>query len=121
MAQSNVAERGWVGWSTVAGRVVGLDRVGVLLLVLNLLDAVFTLTFLQIGVAEEANPIMRMAYESSPLSFMAIKLGIVNLGVAVLSSYREAVLARFALKFAVAIYAVIVTWHLAFLAHVIFG
>lgn len=120
MAQGNVAGRGWLDTSA-HGRKVSLDRLGVLLLVMNLLDAVFTLTFLQIGVAEEANPIMRLANESSPVSFMAIKLGIVNLGVAVLASYRDAVLARLALQIAVAIYAVIVTWHLAFLAHVLFG
>ena len=64
------------------------------LLVLNLLDGLFTLAFLQAGVAEEANPLMRMAYEHSPLAFMGIKLGLVNAGAALLWINRETSAAR---------------------------
>lgn len=107
----------------------GTFRAGVLvptapavtLLFLNLLDGLFTLAYLQFGVAEEANPVMRAAYEVSPMWFMAVKLFVVNAGVLVLSTYQQTRIAQVALKIAVGLYAVIVTWHLAFLAHLIFG
>ena len=40
-----------------------MSPASVALLVLNLLDGLFTLIFLQLGVAEELNPLMRLAYE----------------------------------------------------------
>jgi Domain of unknown function (DUF5658) len=88
----------------------------VALLLLNVLDGLFTLTYLELGVAEEANPLMRVAYELSPLGFMGFKLVVVNLGVWVLATHQQSRLARAALNLAVFAYSVIVTWHLAFLA-----
>ena len=97
----------------------GVSRSAATLLFLNLLDAVFTLTFLQFGLAEEMNPLMRAAYETSPMSFMAVKLAVVSAGVFVLALHQSTRLAQIASKIAVAMYAVIVTWHLAFVAHLI--
>lgn len=91
------------------------------LLVLNLLDGLFTTAYLQLGLAEEANPLMRMAWEVSPLAFMAVKLAVVSAGLMVLCAHRGTKLADVALKLAVALYAVILVWHLAFLAHLVFG
>lgn len=93
----------------------------VTLLFLNLLDGLFTLTFLQLGVAEEANPLMRAAYDASPVGFMLLKVAVVSLGVLVLSLHQSSRLAQYALRGAIAVYAVIVTWHLAFLAHLLQG
>ncbi len=87
----------------------------VALLLLNVLDGLFTLTYLELGVAEEANPLMRVAYDFSPLGFMGFKLVVVNLGVWVLATHQRSRLARAALSLAVFAYSVIVTWHLAFL------
>ncbi|MCI0573940.1 MAG: DUF5658 family protein [Myxococcaceae bacterium] len=92
------------------------DGTTVSLLVLNLLDGLFTLLFLLLGLAEELNPVMRLAYERSPMAFMALKLGIVHFGVTVLCLYRELRLARLALAMGVALYSGIVAYHLAFLA-----
>jgi len=88
------------------------------LLVLNLLDGLFTLAFLQAGVAEEANPLMRMAYEHSPVAFMGIKLGLVNAGAALLWVNRETPAARTALTIGVFMYAAIVAYHCSFLLSV---
>ena len=55
----------------------------------NLLDGLFTLTLLQLRVINEANPLMRWMYQASPLSFMAVKLGIVQLGVLMLCMQRS--------------------------------
>jgi hypothetical protein len=92
----------------------------VLLLVLNVMDGLFTLIFLQLGLAKEANPLMREAFELSPVGFMAFKLVMVNLGVWVLMTHWTARLARLALTFATLAYGVIVTWHLAFLSWLLF-
>src|SRR5262245_592020 len=45
----------------------GVAAAGVLVL-LNLVDGVFTHVFLQAGVATELNPLMRLAYEAAPPS-----------------------------------------------------
>ena len=91
--------------------------VAALLLLLNLTDGLFTLTFLQLGVAEELNPLMRVAYERSPLLFMGFKLAIVGTGVALLCTHHEHPLARWALKAGLGLYALINVYHLAFLVH----
>jgi Na+/H+ antiporter NhaB len=83
------------------------------LLVLNLTDGLFTLTFLQLGVAEELNPLMRLAYERSPLLFMAFKLAIVSTGVALLCAHQGHRLASWALRAGAALYALINLYHLA--------
>lgn len=91
------------------------------LLFLNLLDGIFTLVFLQMGVAQELNPLMRMAYEVSPLVFMLVKVGVVELGVLVLLMHRQYRFARWALNAGAFLYAAIVVYHLAFLTWVATG
>ena len=93
----------------------------VTLLCLNVMDGLFTLAFIELGMASEANPLMRAAYDVSPLSFMAVKLVVVNAGVLLLTWQRAARVARLALRCAVVLYAMIVVWHLAFIAHLLTG
>jgi hypothetical protein len=88
------------------------------LLLLNLLDGIFTLVFLQLGVAQELNPVMRVAYEAGPLVFMMVKVGVVALGVLVLMAHRQYRFARAALTGGAFLYAAIVVYHLAFLTWV---
>lgn len=116
MAEQDVVGR---GGTVVRSGVLAPSAPAITLLLLNLADGLFTLTYLQLGVAYEANPIMRAAYEFSPLGFMAMKLLVVNLGVAVLCWFRTSRFAQWALKASVFVYAVILVWHLAFLAHLI--
>ncbi len=110
------ATRGSISGQLVRGTALAPTFATVTLLLLNVLDGLFTLTFIELGVAEEANPLMRVAYEVSPLGFMGFKLVVVNLGVWVLATHQESRLARAALNLATFVYAVIVTWHMAFLA-----
>lgn len=111
--------------SATAGARGAVEDAGVIssciaLLVLNLLDGLFTLAFLQAGVAEEANPLMRMAYEHSPAAFMGIKLALVNAGAAMLWMNRGTLAARAALGGGVLMYAAIVAYHCSFLLAVAF-
>lgn len=96
-----------------------ISPASVALLVLNLLDGLFTLTFLQLEVAEELNPLMRLAYEHSPLLFMLAKLVIVNAGLSLLCMHRGMKASRLAIRAGAVIYAVINVYHLAFLAHLV--
>lgn len=103
-----------VGGSIGRVGVEPLSRATATLLVLNVLDGLFTLVFLQLQVAVEANPLMRLAYESSPLAFMALKLGLVQTGVCLLWSHRHCAAARVALRVGVVLYALIVVYHVSF-------
>jgi hypothetical protein len=96
-----------------------ISPASVALLVLNLLDGLFTLTFLQLDVAEELNPLMRAAYEQSPLFFMVSKLVIVNAGLVLLCAHRAMRASRLAIRAGAVIYAIINVYHLAFLAHLL--
>ena len=82
----------------------------------NLLDALFTLTLLQLRLVTEANPLMRWMYQGSPLSFMFFKLGIVQLGILVLCMQRANPASRMAINAGAAVYAAIVCYHLTILA-----
>jgi hypothetical protein len=96
-----------------------LSPASVALLVLNLLDGLFTLLFLQLGVAEELNPLMRVAYEQSPLFFMFSKLVIVNAGLWLLCLHRRLKASRIAIRAGAVVYGIIVVYHLAFLTHLV--
>lgn len=106
-------------WKPSYAETFRLSQAAVALLVLNLLDGLFTLTFLQLGVAEEVNPLMRAAYESSPLSFMVSKLAIVSTGLLLLCIHRHVGASQWAIRLGAAVYAGINIYHLAFVAHCI--
>jgi hypothetical protein len=89
------------------------------LLVLNLADGVLTTLFLHLGVAREVNPLMRFAWSSSPLVFMALKLAVVTVGAWILWRYRASPAALFALRAGAALYLGIVVWHLMFLVRLL--
>jgi len=82
----------------------------------NLLDALFTLTLLQLRLVHEANPLMRWMYQASPVSFMAVKLAVVQLGLLVLCLQRGHRASQLAIKAGAALYAAIVCYHLTVIA-----
>ena len=88
-----------------------LTRASALLILANLLDALFTYLFLQMNVVSEANPLMAWAYDSSPFSFMLLKLSCVQLGVLVLWLQRHVPAAQLALRAAAGIYVAVVAYH----------
>jgi len=96
-----------------------MSPASVALLVLNLMDGLFTLTFLQLDVAEELNPLMREAYEFSPMLFMVAKLIIVNAGLTLLCLHRAMRASVLAIRAGAVIYAIITVYHLAFLTHML--
>src|SRR5689334_9497117 len=102
------------------GRVLSVEASSssAALLFFNLVDALFTIFYLQLGVAEEANPLMALAYRGSPLTFVVVKLFAVYIGVLLLTRYERFAQARWAMDGGALMYAAIAGYHLSFLAHV---
>jgi hypothetical protein len=98
------------------GRGPLLTAVAATLILGNLLDALFTFTFLQLQVVSEANPFMRWVYEGSPLSFMVAKLACVQLGFLLLWLHRHVMAAQLAMTAGAAVYALVVAYHVSILA-----
>jgi len=88
-----------------------------IILLLNLIDTLLTLAFVQFGLAEEANPLMNLMYRASPLLFVLLKLAMVQAGILILHYYRRLPIAQRALQGLVAIYVGLVSYQLAFVAH----
>jgi hypothetical protein len=83
------------------------------LVLLNLVDGVFTHVFLSAGVARELNPLMRLAYDGSPGLFFACKVVAVGTAAWILQRYAARVaVARGALAGGLALYGGVCLMHL---------
>lgn len=84
------------------------------LLLLNLLDAIFTLWWVGTGVAVEANALLRDLVVDHPFRFILTKLGLVSLGSILLWRLRQHPLAVIAIFGAFLIYYLVLLHHLRF-------
>lgn len=100
---------------SVAGTDAATSLCSILLLVGNLLDGLCTLVLLQLNVAQEANPLMAWVYGMSPLSFMVMKLALVQFGMLLLWMHRHVRAAQVALQVGAGTYAAVVIYHLAYM------
>ena len=82
-------------------------------LVLNLVDAVFTLLYTGTGLAIEGNPLMSRVLSASPLGFMSIKLALVSLGVFLLWRLRARRAAAVGIIATAMAYSTLLAYHLA--------
>jgi hypothetical protein len=89
----------------------GFSRACFLLLVANILDGVFTFTYLQMHLVKEANPVMRWLYDASPVAFMLFKVSCVQLGMLILWLYRWRRAAVVGIWVTAALYAMVVAYH----------
>src|SRR4051812_33473768 len=94
----------------------GFARACALLLLANLLDGLFTFTFLQLNVVREANPLMGWLYNVSPLSFMLFKLSCVQLGLLILWQHRCRRAAHLGVRVTAGLYSAVVAYHCAIAA-----
>jgi len=83
------------------------------IVVLNLLDAMFTLAYTGSGLATESNPLMDHVLAASPVLFMLAKLSLVSLGVLVLWRLRDRRAARYGLLGAAGAYTTLLVYHLS--------
>lgn len=88
-----------------------------LVIVLNLLDALWTLCFVEAGVAAEGNPLMASALTQGPIGFMIAKIGLVSLSVLLLWRLRHRRSATLALATGATAYGLVVAYHLSNVHH----
>ena len=79
---------------------------------LNLFDAIATLTWLDLGFAEEANPLMAPLIAYCPYCFVAIKMGLVLLVCWFLWRERENDYSFLASKIVFSAYTLLALWHM---------
>ena len=87
-----------------------------LILLLNLLDALYTSYWMGLGWMSEANPLMAHAFERGPGLFLLSKLMLVSLSVWVLWQHRDRQLARLSAIPLGMLYAFVGGQHLGFAA-----
>jgi hypothetical protein len=83
-------------------------------LVLNLLDALFTLVWVRSGLATEANPLIAQLVTGHAVVFVVIKLGLVSLGSWLLWQRRQRPAAAIAIVAVFLVYYLILLYHLQY-------
>ncbi|MEJ7600327.1 MAG: DUF5658 family protein [Kofleriaceae bacterium] len=89
------------------------------MVILNLLDAIFTLCYTHSGVASESNPMMQVALAAHPVLFVLAKISLVSLGVLLLWRMRHVRAAAFGLIGTTAAYSLLLLYHLSAVPHLI--
>jgi len=97
-----------------------LDGIAKSILVLNLVDGVFTMIWVEFSQAQELNFMMRDLVHTSALSFMLVKLTLVSLGTLFLWRYRSNALAVISLFVAFFSYYWVLLIHLGYSSAVFF-
>ena len=85
-------------------------------LVLNLLDALFTLVWVRFGYAREANLMIDRLVENHALAFVAVKLGLVGMGSWLLWQRRNHATAVIAIFIAFVAYYLVLLYHVQYAA-----
>ena len=83
-------------------------------LVLNLLDALFTLVWVRSGLAREANPLIDQLANEHAVGFVLVKLALVSLGSWLLWQHRERPAAVIAIVAAFLTYYLILLYHIQY-------
>ena len=81
------------------------------LFVLNFLDAILTLVWIQVGFATEANPIMDAVMKIHPGLFVLAKVALVSACLGILWTARHKALARFCTTFGFSVYSMVIVYH----------
>jgi len=84
-------------------------------LILNLIDALFTLLWIFSGLAREANPFLEQLVIENPVTFAIAKLTLVGMGSLLLWRLRERASAVIGIFVAFLAYYLVLLWHIRFL------
>ena len=96
-----------------------LHNIVKVVLLLNLVDAIFTLFWVKTGLAVEANVLLRTPVEEHPLAFVLIKITLVSLGSLLLWKRRHHALAVVGLFVVFLVYYAVLLYHLRFASFII--
>jgi len=111
MLRLRLPRRGWPLPIGTEQHYSWLESIVKSVLVMNLLDAIFTLWWVGTGMATEANAFLRDLVEQ-PLAFVLAKLALVSLGSIFLWRLRDRPLAVIAIFFAFLTYYLVLLHHL---------
>lgn len=93
-------------------RTVPSVRLVAPLFALNFADAVFTLGWIELRLAREANPLMEQTLGLGGPTFLIVKLGLVALGLYLLYRRAEQRMAQWGLGLLFLVYAALLCYHL---------
>ena len=113
MASSSSAQIG------TSEHFVWLNGIVKFVLVLNLLDAIFTLVWINLGLAREANPLFSELIRDHSVLFAIAKLSLVGLASLLLWRQRFQPLAVVGIFLAFLIYYALLLWHVGYLSLII--
>lgn len=102
--------------STNHTRRWNIDETGELLasiFVFNALDVIATISWLQMGMATEANPAMDILIGVHPALFAGAKLLLVGLGITLLSLYRDRRAVKIVTYSLFALYTLLICYHIS--------
>jgi len=100
-------------------RLTPLKVVVASILVMNLIDAAFTIGWTSAGLATEANPLLDHVLARSPVLFMVAKLALVSLGIFLLFRLRKRRLAIAGLFACGCVYISLLVYHVSRLSALI--
>ena len=89
------------------------------ILTLNLLDAVFTLIWVNAGLAREANPLLADIVRDQPVVFVVVKCSLVALASLLLWRYRYRPLAVVGIFLGFFVYYCLFLYHIGYLSLVV--
>lgn len=81
------------------------------IILLNALDGVLTIAWIETGRAIEINPLMGMLIDIHPVLFMCIKILLASLGTLLIWRFRDRSLAVASLYLCVAAYSLLMLYH----------
>ena len=84
----------------------------VALILLNAIDGVLTIVWIETGHFSEANPLMGLLLSANPVLFISVKMLLVCLGIMLLWRYRDSVLAVISIFFCFSVYCYVLTFHI---------
>jgi len=80
--------------------------------ILNVLDGLMTLLWINLGIANEMNPLMSFLLFQGPEVFFFTKILIVGLGLIFLWKHKEYKIAVISAKIAMTVYILVCLWHI---------
>jgi hypothetical protein len=106
----------WIGTPEQFRWLLGIVKV---VLALNLLDAIFTLVWINAGLAREANPLLAEIVRDHPVAFAVVKLGLVAGGSFLLWRHRSRPLAVVGIFVVFLVYYLLLLYHIGYLSLVV--
>lgn len=91
-----------------------LDGIIKTVIILNLIDALFTLFWVHAGLAKEANILLKGLINENPVLFVIVKISLVSLGTFLLWRYRKRSLAVIGIFSVFLIYYFVLLYHLRY-------